>query len=365
MLGTRGELELVIRLPATVATLSESHTGTKPGGEKRERMSPRREPGSLLSLCQQSVERSLLWPTVRSSWVESVGLALPYNTADKVLASVLTNLTSAQARARVGGLFSPKIKKLRLDQPRDLSEEKDSAPSYICRLVNCPNLQSLYLGEKINKNSTEEVSQILKKISTFPNLQSLTLKSCSAVLSKPVETEELLEELQRLPLLQQLDISGASFDDSSFQSLLKLKTLRSLCLDNCKLGVLETLQVLTGLHQLVVLEHNYGRQSRVVQALSTLPDSTKLKLTQLTLRQPPRPTFFNLQLSKIIPNLRTLTVIWDIFEIGYSTAIDQGLAMLGSLETVKSVVLKITGINMLYMIQLAPKIEAVSERITR
>ena len=64
-------------------------------------------------------------------------------------------------------------------------------------------------------------------------------------------------------------------------------------------------------------------------------------------------------------SLRSVTVIWDIFEIGYSTAIDQGLAMLGSLETVRSVILKITGINMLYMIQLAPKIEAISERITR
>ena len=251
-------------------------------------MSPRSQPVSLLSLCQQSIETSLLSPRVRESWVESVGLNLPYNTADQVVARVLATLTTSQELHRVGALFSPKIKKLSLEQPRDLSEQKDSAPSYISRLVNCSNLLTLCLGENINKNLPEEVSQILKKISSFPNLQCLSLKSCSAVLSKPVETEELLQELQRLPLIQQLDISGASFDDSSFQCLLKLKTLRSLCLDNCKLGTLQTLQVLTGLHNLRLLDHNYGRQSRVVQALSTLPDSTKLKLTQLTFRQPPR-----------------------------------------------------------------------------
>ena len=328
-------------------------------------MSPRKQPVSLLSLCQQSIERSIISCSVTDSWVESVGLALPYNIADQVAASVLASLPSSLQKHRLARLFSPKIKSLRLEQSRDLSEQKDSAPSYISRLLNCSNLQTLYLGQNINKDLPEEVSLVMKKISTFPHLQSLTLKSCSAVLSKPVETEELLEELQRLPLMHHLDISGASFDDSSFRSLLRLKTLRSLCLDNCKLGTLQTLQVLTGLHHLRVLEHNLGRQSRVIQALSTLPDTATLKLTHLTFRQPPRPTFFNLELSKILPNLLTVAVIWDIFESGYSTAIDQGLALLGSLETVKSFVLKITGINMLYMIQLAPKIEALSERITR
>ena len=328
-------------------------------------MSPRKEPVSLLSLCQQSIERTIISSTVTDSWVESVGLELPYNIADQVVASVFTNLPRSLQKHRLGGLFSPKIKTLSLEQSRDLSSQNDPAPSYISRILNCSNLQTLSLGQNINKNFTEEVSIIVKKISTFPSLQSLTLKSCSAVLSKPVETEELLEELQRLPLMKHLDISGASFDDSSFRSLLRLKTLRSLCLDTCKLGTLETLQVLTGLHNLRLLEHNYGRQSRVVQALTTLPDTSTLKLTHLTFRQPPRPTFFNLQLSKILPNLLAATVIWDIFESGYSTAIDQGLALLGSLETVKSVTLKITGINMLYMIQLAPKIESLSERITR
>ena len=102
--------------------------------------------------------------------MESVGLHLPYNIADQLVASVLTKLTSSQDQHRVGGLFSPKIKKLSLDQPRDLSEQKEAAPSYISRLLNCSNLQTLYLGENINKNLTEEVSQILKKISTFPQL---------------------------------------------------------------------------------------------------------------------------------------------------------------------------------------------------
>ena len=56
---------------------------------------------------------------------------------------------------------------------------------------------------------------------------------------------------------------------------------------------------------------------------------------------------------------------WDIYEAGYSTAIDQGLALLGSVDSLKSVVMEITGINMLYMIQLAPKIELMSQKITR
>ena len=128
---------------------------------------------------------------------------------------------------------------------------------------------------------------------------------------------------------------------------------------------LQTLQLLTGLPSLTNLQHNYGKQSKVIQALSTVPDSTKLKLSSLTFRQPPRPTFFNIDLRRILPRLASVSVTWDIFEVGYSTAIDQGLAMLGSLNTLQSIALDMTGLNMLYMIQLGAKMEAIADRITR
>ena len=61
-------------------------------------MSPRKQPVSLLSLCQQSIERSIISCSVTDSWVESVGLALPYNIADQVAASVLASLPSSLPR---------------------------------------------------------------------------------------------------------------------------------------------------------------------------------------------------------------------------------------------------------------------------
>lgn len=54
-----------------------------------------------------------------------------------------------------------------------------------------------------------------------------------------------------------------------------------------------------------------------------------------------------------------------MFEIGYSSAIDQGLAQLHQLERVTQLALEISTVNMLYVIQLAPKLANISQQITR
>ena len=233
------------------------------------------QPVSLLEACTREIERLIISQSVSEAWLESVGLNLPYDVADRILENVVTQTDQPAVNCdKLSGLFTAKIKTVRLDHTLTSAEQKDSLQSYIGHVINCRNLQTLYIGVNINKNLPEEVYKITKKISNFQKLQSLTLKSCSSVLSKAEDTRDLLSELQHLPL-HHLDISGASFDEESFRSLLRLKSLTSLCLDSCRLGTLQTLQVLTGLHSLRSLEHNYGKQSRVVQALSTLPDSGK------------------------------------------------------------------------------------------
>ena len=142
---------------------------------------------------------------------------------------------------------------------------------------------------------------------------------------------------------------------------------------------METVQLLTGLPKLRCLECTQGRQSKVVQALSTLHHSTRLNLTHLTFRQPPRPPLH--LLNTILPRLWSAKVIWNVFEIGYSSAIDQGLAQLHQLERVTQLALEvgitdktccsqqttfqISTVNMLYVIQLAPKLANISQQITR
>ena len=110
---------------------------------------------------------------------------------------------------------------------------------------------------------------------------------------------------------------------------------------------------------------NIGRQSKVVQALSTLPPGTKLRLEHLTFRQPPRPSFFEADVMKMILRITSVKVIWNVFECGYSSAIDEGLVLLHKLENVKQIHLEMTMLNMLYMIQLGAKMEAIADRITR
>ena len=113
------------------------------------------------------------------------------------------------------------------------------------------------------------------------------------------------------------------------------------------------------------LELNYGNQSKVVQAMSMLPSRTKLNLEKLTFRQPPKSSFFQQECLQMLDRLNFVKIIWNVFEVGYSTAIDQGLSRLQDLEMVQSFYLEMLMINMLYIIQLGPKLDPISHKITR
>ena len=52
-------------------------------------------------------------------------------------------------------------------------------------------------------------------------------------------------------------------------------------------------------------------------------------------------------------------------QVGYSTAIDAGLAALHQLAGLEGLHLEISTVNLLYLIQLAPKIEATALLLTR
>ena len=95
-----------------------------------------------------------------------------------------------------------------------------------------------------------------------------------------------------------------------------------------------------------------------------LPKGSKLNLEKLTFRQPPKPLFYEEEKLKMLPKLHSIKVIWNIFEAGYSSAIDEGLQMLHLMENVKNIMLEINMINMLYLIQLGPKLMNTSEKIS-
>ena len=178
-------------------------------------------------------------------------------------------------------------------------------------------------------------------------------------------TLNLLHKLITLQTLEDLDISGAIIDEDCFRMILKFRKLISLMLNNCKLTSIQVLQILTGLPFLKNLEINYGKQSKVVQAISTLPPRTKLNLEKLTFRQPPRPTFYSKDSLKMVSKVSSLKIVWNIFDIGYSSAVDEGLVNLHLLENVMNIHFEISMINMLYIIQLGAKLESIAENITR
>ena len=96
-----------------------------------------------------------------------------------------------------------------------------------------------------------------------------------------------------------------------------------------------------------------------------LPKGSKLNLEKLVFRQPPKALFFEQEKLKMLTKIHTVKVIWNIFEAGYSSAIDEGLQMLHLMENVKNIFLEINMINMLYLIQLGPKLMNISEKIAR
>ena len=122
--------------------------------------------------------------------------------------------------------------------------------------------------------------------------------------------------------------------------------------------------MLTGLPNLRRAECTYGRQSKLLSALSAVPSSSRLKITHLTFRQPPKsPQIENIV--SIVPHVTSATVIYHVFEAGYSKAIDEGLQALQVFQDLKDLRLEISTINMLYVIQLGPRLEVIRDKVTR
>ena len=122
--------------------------------------------------------------------------------------------------------------------------------------------------------------------------------------------------------------------------------------------------MLTGLPKLRRAECTFGRQSKLLSALSAVPSSSRLKLTHLTFRQPPKsPQIENIV--SIVPHVTSATVIYHVFEAGYSKAIDEGLQALQIFKELKDLRLEISTINMLYVIQLGPRLEVIRDKVTR
>ena len=96
--------------------------------------------------------------------------------------------------------------------------------------------------------------------------------------------------------------------------MLSLPRLTSLCLDGCPLSTVQVARLLTGLPRLARLDCCYGRQSRVVAALSALPPSARLSLTSLVWTRPPRPASLP-ALTTLLPHLKHAKVTWNVHEV--------------------------------------------------
>ena len=112
------------------------------------------------------------------------------------------------------------------------------------------------------------------------------------------------------------------------------------------------------------MECTFGRQSKLLSALSALPSSSRLKLTHLAFRQPPKLAQIQ-NIVSLLPCVTSATVTYHVFEAGYSKAIDEGLEALQLLKELKDLRLEISTINMLYVIQLGPRMEVIRDKLTR
>ena len=121
--------------------------------------------------------------------------------------------------------------------------------------------------------------------------------------------------------------------------------------------------MLTGLPSLRRAECSYGRQSKLLSALSALPSSARLNLTHLSFRQPPKAAQLQ-NIAALVPRLTSATVTYHVFEAGYSKAIDEGLQALQMFKGLQDLRLEISTINMLYVIQLGPRLEAIGDKVT-
>merc|ERR1719397_246942 len=115
------------------------------------------------------------------------------------------------------------------------------------------------------------------------SLRSLTLANCITLLPSPHDTANLLSYLSSSCLkLSHLDLPGLAWNDSCLPSLLPLRQLTSLDISMCKISTISLVQVLTGLPNLRRAECTFGRQSKLLSAVSAVPSSSRLKLTRLT-----------------------------------------------------------------------------------
>ena len=318
-------------------------------------MPPLTPPSSLSCLCERSVEAIVAkcggQHEVTESWLTSAGQTLLPSFAEKLVDRVV-NDEKHLCCVHFVELLSPKIKKIRFEHYYECDNEclkrflREAA-------ARCTNLQQISISKHVTQNLNEEFQEFCENID-HSKVKSITLKTSS------------LEDvnLQNMSSLEHLDISGISVDDGSLKHILKMKSLRSLMLNNCKLSTIQALQILTGNSFLRQFECSFGKQSRVIQALSSLPRGTFLNLEQLSFRSPPRPSFYDPELLKMLKKVKSVNIKWNISEVGYSSAIDEGLIMLEKMVNVTQISFEIEMINLLYIIQLGDKLSNIAQNIT-
>lgn len=261
-------------------------------------------------------------------------------------------------------LLNNNIKKLKLSET--LFQEKQDLVDFLSNSTSFQSLVKFEVSKGIVQLCQEALHPAIEGVSYLPNLSTFILPSLHSIYPQDQQDNSILELLQQLGncnKLRQLELPGTVFTEGCFNQLLRLRQLIHLNLDGCKMTTIMVVQLLTGLSQLHRLDCTVGRQSKVVQAISALPPSCSLNLSHMTWRQPPRFPISNLPC--LLPRLTTATVIYNVFEAGYASAIDDGLVELSQFQDLNHVSLEISTINMLYVIQLGPKIEIISTLITR
>lgn len=299
----------------------------------------------------------------KCSWVESASELVPPSSADFILGKVIKHCISKEDDYFVdfSCLFNSKVKQVKIQE--NCSNNSENLHNLLKNLSKCKSLQQIELSSEVCKKIPQTIQDFVINFPCVSTVKSIKLSSCQLILQDPEGTLQFLELLEEATQLRELELPGADFDDLCFKQLLKLKHIFSLNINNCKFSTIQVVQLLTGLPKLRCLECTYGRQSKVVQALSTLHHSAKLNLTHLTYRQPPRPPLDHV--NKLLPRLTSVKVVWNVFEVGYSSAIDIGLGQLYQLEGITDLAIEMSTINMLYVIQLGPKISQISTQITR
>ena len=296
-------------------------------------------------------------------WMRSVGEMIPQSIADDILELVI-NSEDHHCSQHYNLLLSPKIRKLKLEKYFDWLQSL-----LIEAATQCTNLQEIFISADVMDNCHDDIREFLNSVNSL-KLKSLSMKIPSKLQSS-VATESSLRTMfhninvDNMSVLEHLDIAGINIDESCLQSILKMKKLKSLILNDCKMSTIQAVQILTGMSWLKQFECSYGKQSKVIQALSSLPRGTRLRLECLSFRSPPRPSFFDADVLRMVRSVGSVSVTWNIAEVGYSTAVDEGLARLERLEHVRDIRLEVEMINMLYIIQLGSKLENIAHKITR